>query len=247
MLSGRPLGLRQPHPLSANPSSAPSGAIVSMGPRIQSPRVMMAFRALRAHSAPHQGHLRTSLRRRGNFIPRAPADSAISSVPPLSPPSPLPHLPSPSPLWGASLGLRGCLRSDTWQNARGSVRASSSGTPETSTGAAPPAVTSHSVTSEAGSSTASAPVTSHSDASSGKGGGIPTSAAGAPLLQWPSRTDFCGTLGAGDEGKAVTLCGWVAAQRRLGGGVTFATLRDHTGIVQVLIRVFGFSGLLGFI
>ncbi|KAL2892658.1 Aspartate--tRNA ligase chloroplastic/mitochondrial [Bienertia sinuspersici] len=51
-------------------------------------------------------------------------------------------------------------------------------------------------------------------------------------LEWVSRTDFCGHLGQDDVGKRVTLCGWVALHR-VHGGVTFVSLRDHTGIVQI--------------
>lgn len=46
------------------------------------------------------------------------------------------------------------------------------------------------------------------------------------------RTDMCGTLTAADENREVTLTGWVAKNRRL-GGVNFVTLRDRTGIVQL--------------
>lgn len=52
-------------------------------------------------------------------------------------------------------------------------------------------------------------------------------------LQWPSRDQTCGTLREGDEGKTVTLCGWVDKQRDM-GGIVFADVRDHTGFVQVV-------------
>lgn len=53
-------------------------------------------------------------------------------------------------------------------------------------------------------------------------------------LEWVSRTDLCGHLGEDDVGKRVTLCGWVALHR-VHGGLTFVSLRDHSGIVQVMI------------
>ncbi|MGH9081088.1 MAG: amino acid--tRNA ligase-related protein, partial [Acidimicrobiales bacterium] len=49
------------------------------------------------------------------------------------------------------------------------------------------------------------------------------------------RTRLCGTLGAGDVGSPVTLCGWVAKRREHGEHLAFLDLRDHTGIVQCVI------------
>ena len=46
------------------------------------------------------------------------------------------------------------------------------------------------------------------------------------------RTHMCGQLSAKNENEAVTLTGWVARNRRL-GGVNFVTLRDRTGIIQL--------------
>ncbi|RCV24713.1 hypothetical protein SETIT_5G107700v2 [Setaria italica] len=51
-------------------------------------------------------------------------------------------------------------------------------------------------------------------------------------LQWPPRDALCGELGAGDAGRRVRLCGWVAL-RRAHAGLTFLTLRDSSGMVQV--------------
>lgn len=65
---------------------------------------------------------------------------------------------------------------------------------------------------------------------------LKTSPSGESSLEWVSRTAYCGNLTAGDVGRRVRICGWVALHR-IHGGVTFLNLRDHTGIVQV-----GFSG-----
>lgn len=48
------------------------------------------------------------------------------------------------------------------------------------------------------------------------------------------RTDMCGTLREGDIGREVTLMGWCHKARDL-GGLTFITLRDRSGEVQLVI------------
>ena len=48
------------------------------------------------------------------------------------------------------------------------------------------------------------------------------------------RTHYCGEIGAGQLGRELALCGWVDSHRHH-GGVLFVDLRDHTGIVQVVV------------
>ncbi|MGZ4691445.1 MAG: aspartate--tRNA ligase, partial [Acidimicrobiia bacterium] len=48
------------------------------------------------------------------------------------------------------------------------------------------------------------------------------------------RSQMVGALRAGDVGKEVALCGWVAS-RRDHGGVVFLDLRDASGIVQIVV------------
>ena len=49
------------------------------------------------------------------------------------------------------------------------------------------------------------------------------------------RTDYCGTLTAGDVGRAVAICGWVARRREHGEHLAFLDVRDHTGLVQCVV------------
>jgi aspartyl-tRNA synthetase len=49
------------------------------------------------------------------------------------------------------------------------------------------------------------------------------------------RTHFCGLVDEALLGQTVTLCGWADVARNL-GGLCFIDLRDHEGIVQVLIE-----------
>src|SRR5262245_5722796 len=50
-----------------------------------------------------------------------------------------------------------------------------------------------------------------------------------------TRTDYCGALRDADVGRQVTLMGWAATRRDL-GGVVFIDLRDREGICQVVAR-----------
>ena len=49
------------------------------------------------------------------------------------------------------------------------------------------------------------------------------------------RTRLCGTVGVGDVGSEVTVCGWVAKRREHGEHLAFVDVRDHTGIVQCVV------------
>jgi aspartyl-tRNA synthetase len=53
--------------------------------------------------------------------------------------------------------------------------------------------------------------------------------------QHPMRSHHCGLVDEALDGHTVTLCGW-ADTRRDHGGVIFIDLRDHEGIVQVVIE-----------
>ncbi|MDT8410694.1 MAG: aspartate--tRNA ligase [Wenzhouxiangellaceae bacterium] len=49
------------------------------------------------------------------------------------------------------------------------------------------------------------------------------------------RSHFCGRIDESLDRRQVTLCGWVSRSRDL-GGLVFIGLRDHTGIVQVVVE-----------
>src|SRR6185369_2090727 len=53
--------------------------------------------------------------------------------------------------------------------------------------------------------------------------------------EFPMRTHHCGLVTEALSGQTITLCGW-ADTRRDHGGVIFIDLRDHEGIVQVVIE-----------
>ncbi len=55
-----------------------------------------------------------------------------------------------------------------------------------------------------------------------------------PTLTWPARSHGCGTLTAADQSHNITVCGWVDRHRNL-GGILFLDIRDHTGIIQVVV------------
>ncbi len=50
-----------------------------------------------------------------------------------------------------------------------------------------------------------------------------------------ARTDYCGELRAGDAGRTVSVCGWVARRREHGEHLAFVDVRDHTGLVQCVV------------
>jgi aspartyl-tRNA synthetase len=49
------------------------------------------------------------------------------------------------------------------------------------------------------------------------------------------RTDYCGAVRLADEGRRVSVCGWVAHRREHGEHLSFVDLRDYTGIIQCVV------------
>lgn len=76
-------------------------------------------------------------------------------------------------------------------------------------------------------------LSSSSSESSATGEGNTTKQFVSSLLSWPTRTTLCGSLDISSVGEKVSLCGWVDKQRDM-GGICFADVRDHSGLVQII-------------
>ena len=74
---------------------------------------------------------------------------------------------------------------------------------------------------------------SSSSSSSSETEGNATKQFVSSLLSWPTRTTLCGSLDISSAGEKVSLCGWVDKQRDM-GGICFADVRDHSGLVQII-------------
>ena len=74
---------------------------------------------------------------------------------------------------------------------------------------------------------------SSSSSSSSETEGNATKQFVSSLLSWPTRTTLCGSLDISSVGEKVSLCGWVDKQRDM-GGICFADVRDHSGLVQII-------------
>ncbi len=57
----------------------------------------------------------------------------------------------------------------------------------------------------------------------------------SPYAPTALRTDYCGELRPDDEGRRVSVCGWVNARREHGEHLAFVDLRDRTGVVQCVV------------
>ncbi len=49
------------------------------------------------------------------------------------------------------------------------------------------------------------------------------------------RTRYCGEIGLADEGRQVSVCGWLDRRREHGEHLVFLDLRDHTGVLQCVV------------
>eukprot|EP00887_Chlorella_sp_A99_P008037 scaffold12.g8037.t1 len=121
----------------------------------------------------------------------------------------------------AALAVSGAARLPPLPAARGTARAASS------LAAAQPAA-----------EAAAAPAAPGASGSSGGAGGSATGGSAAALLEpgltWPGRSHGCGAVGAAEVGQELTVCGWVDRYRNL-GGILFLDIRDHTGVLQVVV------------
>lgn len=53
-------------------------------------------------------------------------------------------------------------------------------------------------------------------------------------MSWPARSHGAGSVSEAEVGNQITVCGWVDRNRNL-GGLGFMDLRDHTGLLQVML------------
>ncbi len=56
----------------------------------------------------------------------------------------------------------------------------------------------------------------------------------AESMRGLKRTDRCTEISIADEGKLVTMMGWVQKRRKLGSSLIFVDLRDRSGILQII-------------